>query len=315
MGPYILRRALGVLPVLVIASVLIFLIIHLIPGDPVYSLLPADPSPEQVRAVREAYGFDDPLVTQYVRWVNNLLSGNLGRSISIGAPVSKILRARLGVTFQLAIAVFIVALSISFPLGIRAGLYPEGFLNRRFLSFYSSLGLAMPTFWIGILLILLFGVFLGVLPTSGFKSVLESPLQGIRYLILPAFTQAFPASVIYSNFIASSVEEVHKAEYVTAAIAKGLPRRTIIIKHILKNSLIPVVTIAAIMFGQIMAGLVITESVFGIPGLGQLLVRSIAARDYAVLQANLMLLVVVFIVANFVADLINAWLDPRVRYD
>jgi peptide/nickel transport system permease protein len=163
--------------------------------------------------------------------------------------------------------------------------------------------------------IIFFAVFLGVLPTSGFRSLFENPLLGLRYLILPGLTQAIPGSVIYSNFIAAAVQEVRKTEYVTAAIAKGLPRRTIVVKHILKNALIPVVTIAAITFGQIMAGAVITESVFGIPGVGRLLVEAIGARDYAVLQADLMLLVVIFIAANFAADLINAWLDPRIRYD
>lgn len=315
MRAYIVRRLLGIFPVLVIASVLVFLIIHAIPGDPVYHLLPPDPAPEQIDAIREAYGFDDPLVTQYGRWVYNLFSGNLGRSISTGWQVSRLLRVKFGVTLQLAIVVFVLAFAISLPLGIRAGLRPDGFLNRRFLSMYTSLGFAVPSFWLGIILIIFFAVFLRILPTSGFRSIFENPIDGLRYLILPGFTQAIPGSVIYSNFIASAVEEVRKTEYVTAAIAKGLPWRIIIWKHILKNALIPVVTIAAITFGQIMAGAVITESVFRIPGLGSLLVQAIAARDYAVLQANLMLLVIIFITANFVADLLNAWLDPRIRYD
>lgn len=315
MTSYIVRRLLGVIPVLLIASVLIFLIIHFIPGDPVYNLLPPNPTDNQIQRVRESYGLDRPMVEQYFVWMGNLVTGDLGKSISTGWQVSKLLRLKVGVTFQLAIVVFVLAFAISLPLGIRAGLRPNGFLNRRFLGLYTSLGFAVPSFWLGIMFIIFFAVFLGVLPTSGFRSLFENPLAGLRYLILPGLTQAIPGSVIYSNFIAAAVQEVRKTEYVTAAIAKGLPRRIIIVKHILKNALIPVVTIAAITFGQIMAGAVITESVFGIPGVGRLLVEAIGARDYAVLQADLMLLVVIFIVANFAADLINAWLDPRIRYD
>lgn len=315
MQAYILRRIIGTIPVLLLASVVIFLIIHLIPGDPIYNLLPPDPRPEQIEAVRQQYGFDRPLYEQYFKWLGNALRGNWGTSIANGWQVSKLLRMKVWVTFQLAVAAFIVAIIISVPLGLRAGLKPDGFLARRFLNFYTAFGFAIPSFWLGIMLILFFGVFLRLLPTSGFKSFFDDPGRALKYLILPAFTQGLPGSVIYSNFISNSVQEIRQKEYVIAAIAKGLPSRVVIFKHILKNALIPVVTVAAITFGRLMAGAVITESVFGIPGLGRLLVESISARDYAVLQADLLLIVLIFIFANFVADLLYAWLDPRIRFD
>jgi len=315
MGSYIIRRLIGVIPVLLIASIFIFLIIHFIPGDPIYALLPPDPTPKQIEAVIEAYGFDKPLHQQYFIWIGKILRGDLGKSISTGWPVSKLLRIKIWVTFQLAVVAFAISILISFPLGIWCGLRPDGFLNRRLMPLYTSLGLSIPSFWLGIMFIIFFSVSLRVLPASGFKSLFENPIQGMRYLILPGLTQGIIGSVIYSNFISSGVQEVRQKEFIIAAIAKGLPRSKVIFKHLLKNALIPVVTVAAITFGRMMAGAVITESVFGIPGVGRLLVESIIARDYPVLQADLLLLVLIFIVANFIADLINAWLDPRIRYD
>ena len=314
MKGYIIRRIVGLIPVLFIASIFIFLIIHFIPGDPVYTLLPPDPAPEQIEAVREAYGFDKSLFQQYGIWLGRVLRGNFGISISSQWDVGYLLRTKFGVTIQLAIMSFLISVIIALPLGLQSGLYPESFMGKRFLNFYTAFGLAMPSFWLGILLIILFSVTLRWLPTSGFVSFFENPVRAFRHLRLPAFTQGLPASVVYANFISASVREVMGKEYVTAAIAKGTPRRIVVFRHILRNALIPVVTVSAINFGRLVAGGVITESVFSIPGLGRLLVEAIGARDYALLQANLLLLVVIFMSANFIADLINAWLDPRIRY-
>ena len=213
---------------------------------------------------------------------------------------------------QLASFGFILALLISFPLGIAAGLQPHGFA-AKFMNFYTTLGFAVPNFWIGILLILFFGVTLRVLPTSGYKSFLTDPVQALRYMILPAFVLSIATSVIIANFLRHSIEEVSHSEYVTAAIAKGLPYRLVLVKHILKNALIPVVTVATLQFGLMLAGTVITESLFGIPGMGRMILDAISARDYAVLQGGLLLIVLVFIFLNFITDLLYGWLDPRIR--
>jgi peptide/nickel transport system permease protein len=314
MQRYLVRRLLGTIPVLFVSSILIFLIIHLIPGDPVYGLLPPNPSDEQVAAVRAKYGFDQPLYEQYVVWMSLVFQGDLGTSISNGWPVGRLLRLKFAVTLQLALAGFVVALITALPIGITAGLRPRGMI-ARFMGVYTTLGFAVPNFWIGILLILLFGVWLGVLPTSGFRSFTEDPVKALRYIVLPAFVLSIATSVIIANFLRHSVEEVVKSEFVTAAVAKGLPAHRILTKHILKNALIPVVTVATLQLGLMLAGTVITESLFGIPGMGRLIVDAISARDYAVVQGTLLFIVIIFIVLNFVTDLLYTWLDPRIRFN
>lgn len=309
---YVVRRLIGLIPVLLVSSILIFLIIHLIPGDPALSLLPPNPAPEQIEAVRAHYGFDRPLYEQYFVWLSLILRGDLGTSISNGWEVTRLLQLKFGVTMQLALFGFILALLISFPLGIAAGLRPNGFA-AKFMNFYTTLGFAVPNFWIGILLILFFGVTLRVLPTSGYKSFLADPVQALRHMILPAFVLSIATSVIIANFLRHSIEEVSNSEYVTAAIAKGLPYRLVLVKHILKNALIPVVTVATLQLGLMLAGTVITESLFGIPGMGRMILDAISARDYAVLQGGLLLIVLVFIFLNFITDLLYGWLDPRIR--
>ena len=318
MKAYLLRRFIGLFPVLFISSFLIFLIIHLIPGDPAVLLVPEVPPPtkEDIDAMRALYGFDKPILEQYVIWLGNVLKGDLGQSISKPSfSVFELISSKLWVTMHVALAAFIVSILISVPLGLRMGLNPEGFLAKKFLGFYTGIGFAIPSFWLGILLILLFSVFLGLFPTSGFKSLNDGPLISLKYLFLPALCGGIPGSVIYTNFIAASVKEIRSKEYITFAIAKGLPYSLVIFKHLLKNALIPVVTVAAATLGHTVAGAVITEKVFGIPGIGRLLVDAITARDYAVIQANFMVIIIFVMFANLVADILYGWLDPRIRLD
>ena len=318
MKAYLLRRFIGLFPVLFISSFLIFIIIHLIPGDPAVLLVPEVPPPtkEDIDAMRALYGFDKPILEQYVIWLGNVLKGDLGQSISKPSfSVFELISSKLWVTMHVALAAFIVSILISVPLGLRMGLNPEGFLAKKFLGFYTGIGFAIPSFWLVILLILLFSVFLGLFPTSGFKSLTDGPLISLKYLFLPALCGGIPGSVIYTNFIAASVKEIRSKEYITFAIAKGLPYSLVIFKHLLKNALIPVVTVAAATLGHTVAGAVITEKVFGIPGIGRLLVDAIIARDYAVIQANFMVIIIFVMFANLVADILYGWLDPRIRLD
>jgi peptide/nickel transport system permease protein len=279
--------------------------IHMVPGQP-----------EVLPGMKDHYGFDKPLYQQYIFWTGKLLKGDLGESIlKPGMSVADLLRKKVGITAQYVIAAFFVSVIVSLPLGIRMGLHPEGLLARRFLIFYTGIGVAIPPFWLGILLILFFAVFLGILPTSGFRSILKEPIQSVRYSILPALCGGIPGSVILTNFISSSIAEVKSKEYIVAAIAKGLPDRLIVFKHILKNAFIPVVTVAALTIGRMMAGAVVIERVCGIPELGRLLANAIEARDYAVIQADFLLIVCIVILVNLCADLLYAWLDPRIRLD
>ncbi len=312
MYSYLFRRALSVLPVLLISSVLVFLIIHLVPGDPVLNMLPPNPPQEQIDMVRAQYGFDKPLYEQYAIWLGNFARGNLGNSIANGYAVSDLLWLKLGVTLQLAAAGMFVALLMAIPFGIAAGLYPHS-LFGRILNLYTTLGFAVPNFWLGILLILFFAVSLGWLPTSGFTSITEHPGRALRALILPAITLSVGTAVVVANFLARSLEEVMQSEYITAAVARGMSRRRIVLKHALKNAMIPVVTVVMLQLGIMLGGAVVTESVFGIPGLGRLIVEAIAGRDYPVIQASLLLVVLIFLILNFMTDLMYGWLDPRIR--
>lgn len=318
MKTYLLIRIIGLFPVLLISSFLIFIIIHLIPGDPAVLLVPQVPPPtkEDIDAMRALYGFDKPILEQYVIWLGNILNGDLGQSISKPSfSVFELISSKLWVTMHVALSAFFVSILISVPLGLRMGLNPEGFLAKKFLGFYTGIGFAIPSFWLGILLILFFSVFLGLFPTGGFKSINDDPLLSLKYLFLPSLCGGIPGSVIYTNFIASSVKEIRNKEYITFAIAKGLPSSIVILKHLLKNALIPVVTVAAATLGHTVAGAVITEKVFGIPGIGRLLVDAITARDYAVIQANFMVIIIFVMFANLLADILYGWLDPRIRLD
>lgn len=312
MQTYLLRRLIGTIPVVLISTVLVFLIIHLIPGDPAFHLLPPNPSDEQIVLVRQRYGFDRPLYEQYRIWISRVLQGDLGTSISNRQPVSTLIRQRFGVTAQLAVSGFVLALLIATPLGIISGLNPHGIV-ARITSVYTTIGFVIPNFWLGILLILLFGVYLGWLPTFGFTSYFDDPIKALRSMILPAFTLSIATSVIIANFLRFSVQEVAGSEYVTAAIAKGLSFRRVLVRHILRNAMIPVITVATLQLGLMLAGTVITESLFSIAGMGRLLVDAITARDYAVLQGTLLVIVIVFLLINFLTDLLYAWFDPRIR--
>lgn len=288
------------------------MIIHLIPGDPVLNMLPPDPPQDDIDKVRAQFGFDRPLYEQYAIWLGNVVRGNFGNSISNGFAVNDLLWLKLGVTLELAVAGMFVALLIAIPIGIAAGLNPDG-LFGRILNVFTTLGFAVPNFWLGILLILFFAVSLRWLPTSGFTSIAEDPQAAVRALIMPALTLSIGTAVVVANFLARSLEEVMRSEYITAAVARGMSPQRIVLKHALKNAMIPVITVAMLQLGIMLGGAVVTESVFGIPGLGRLIVDAISSRDYPVIQASILLVVVIFLVLNFFTDLMYSWLDPRIR--
>lgn len=312
MNAFVVRKLIGTLVVLFASSVLIFGIIYLLPGDPAVSLAPPNARPEQIDAIRARYQLDEPLYRQYVSWLGRALTGDLGTSIASGTDVAQLLRTKVGVTVQLAIASFLLAVAVAVPLGIAAGLKPRG-LCARLLEGYTTLGFAVPNFWTGILMILLFGVHLKWLPTSGFVSFLDDPVASLRHLVMPSLVLSVATSVVISNYLRDSIVTITSMEYVVAATAKGLRRSTVIRKHILRNALVPVLTIAMLQLGLMMAGTVITESLFSIPGLGRLVLDAINDRDYPVLQGALLLVVAIFIVLNLITDLLYGIIDPRIR--
>ena len=313
MKAYILRRLLHLIPVLFLTSVIVFLLVYLIPGDPAQTILGPDARPEQVKAVRQEMGLDKPLPLQYVIWLGRALRGNLGKSFINDYPTLQLILMKLPVTLDLTVASFLVALAISLPLGVLSAIRPHGWVNW-FSFYYNALAMAVPTFWLGILLVLVFGLQLKLLPTSGYVPSFSDPLKALRFLALPAFTLGAYVSAVLARFLKAALLETLHQDYVRTARSKGLRERSVITGHALKNAMIPVVTVLGLQFGAFMGGAVITEAIFDYPGMGRMLLYAILTRDYAVVQGTILFVVTAFVLINLATDVVYAFLDPRIRY-
>ena len=313
MKAYILRRLLHLIPVLFLTSVIVFLLVYLIPGDPAQTILGPDARPEQVKAVRQEMGLDKPLPLQYVIWLGRALRGNLGKSFINDYPTLQLILMKLPVTLDLTVASFLVALAISLPLGVLSAVRPHGWVNW-FSFYYNALAMAVPTFWLGILLVLVFGLQLKLLPTSGYVPFFSDPLKALRFLALPAFTLGAYVSAVLARFLKAALLETLHQDYVRTARSKGLRERSVITGHALKNAMIPVVTVLGLQFGAFMGGAVITEAIFDYPGMGRMLLYAILTRDYAVVQGTILFVVTAFVLINLATDVVYAFLDPRIRY-
>jgi len=309
---FILRRVLQAIPVVFLASVGVFLLLHLLPGDPAQVLAGSDASPQTLEAIREDLGLNEPLPVQYLVWLQHVLRGDLGKSILSKIPVSQLMAQRLPATLELAFAGEVLTILIGVPLGILAAVKQRSKADWGITSVI-SMGLAIPNFWLGILLIILFAVALGWMPPGGRGDFTKDPLTALKFITLPAITLALPAAMNLSRLTKASVLEVLFEDYVRTAWAKGLNGRRVVIVHVLCNALIPVITAVGLEFGRLLGGSIIVESVFTWPGLGTLMLTSINNRDYASVQAGLLLLVMVFIVVNLITDLLYGFLDPRIR--
>ncbi len=314
MQRYLIRRLLLLLPTLFIASILIFGIIALAPGDPARMMLGTQATPEEVAVERERLGLDQPIPVRYAIWLTDVARLNLGVSQSSRRPVATLIADALPNTLRLALISLAVALLIGFPLGMLAATNA----NRRIdaiITGFNSLGLAMPSFWFGLLLILFFSVELKWLPASGIGEPTQPFYTRAVYLIMPVLTIAISNMSVFSRYVRSAMIDVLSADYVRTARAKGLAERVVISRHALRNALIPVITIVGIQFGRLLGGAVVTESVFAYPGIGRLVLNSIQNRDYPVVQATLMLVVLIFLITNIIVDASYAYLDPRVKLE
>jgi peptide/nickel transport system permease protein len=311
MVAFVVRRLLQGIPVLIIASIAVFLILRLVPGDPATSLAGPDATPERVDEIRGQLGLNDSLPVQYVRWVGQLLRGDLGTSIR-GLEVSRLLKDSMPSTIELAVAAYIFAILLGIPLGVLAGANPRTGWDWA-LSAFTLISIGIPSFLTGILLLWIFGVELGWLPTSGRVSFLSNPQQSLEHLILPAYALGGNLAAVLGRYTRTSVAEVMGQDYIRTARAKGLAGRQVIISHALRNSLVPVVTITALQIGAVLAGAVVVEQVFTRPGMGRLVVEAIQNRDYVVVQSTLVVLVTIFVLVNLSADLAYGFLDPRIR--
>lgn len=313
MARYISFRLLQLLPVLLLTSIAVWLMIYLIPGDPAIALLGPDAAPDQLASARDRMGLTKPLPVQYALWVGRIVRGDLGVSYLNGVPVRTLLARRVPVTLQLTLASLIVAVVIAIPLGIASAVRPRSWIGKM-ASAYNALAMAIPTFWLGILLVLLFGLTLKWFPTSGYVPLREEPPQSIRLLVLPAFTLGIGVSGILARFTRAALLEALSQDYVRTARAKGLRERAVVGIHVLRNALIPVVTVIGLQFGAFMGGAVVTEAIFDLPGIGRMLLQAILQRDYTVVQGTILFVVIGFVLINLLTDLVYAYLDPRIRY-
>ena len=312
MATYVVARLVQAIPVLFLTSIAIFFFIRLIPGDPAVSIAGLNATPDQVEALRHRYGLDRPLIAQYLTWIGRVGQGDLGTAYASRQPIGDLILQRLPATLELAAGAMVVTLLIGGPLGLLSAVRPYHPAGRA-IALFNGVAIATPTFWLGILLVLLFGVRLRWLPPSGYVALTEDPLESIKLLILPALTLGTVGSAILIRFLAASVSEVLGADFVRTAHAKGLTERRVITRHVLKNALPPVITVLAIQFGSLLGGAVITEAIFGWPGLGRLMLDAIKAREYLVIQGTMLVFVTTFILVNVLADVCYALVDPRIR--
>jgi peptide/nickel transport system permease protein len=306
MGRYVGRRLLVGLPTLLGVATVCFLLLRLIPGDPARLMAGPTASPAQVAHLRAQFGLDGSQAVQYVRYLGSLLRGDLGVSTLTGQSVASEIATAFPYTLELAVAAIVLALVTGVPLGIVAALRRGGVIDSA-LSGVSVLGVSMPVYWSGLLLIILFAAKLKLLPAAG----ADSPDS----IVLPAVTLSLFAIGFISRQTRSAMIEALSQDYARTARAKGLPRRVVVLKHALRNAAVPIVTVAGLQFGQLLGGAVLTETIFGWPGLGNLLVQAINARDYATVQGTVLLFAIAVMVVNLATDILYGAIDPRVRYD
>ena len=308
----LLGRLASIAATLLILSIIIFGLQQLLPGDPAFVLAGEDKSPETIAAIRARYRLDQPIALQYLTWLGNLLRGDLGQSMRLNMSAADLLLQKLPVTLQLATMAFVIAVLLGVTAGALAALRPNSWLDHV-ASIVGLIGLSIPSFWLGILMIMLVSVQLGWLPASGYVSPFEDLLANLRTMIMPALVLGTGIAAVLMRHTRSAMLEVLASDYVRTARAKGMPEWKIVVKHALRNALIPVITLGALEFGRLLGGSVLTEFVFTIPGIGKLIVDSVFNRDYAIVQAVVMCSAAIFIVLNVLADLTYAWLDPRLR--
>lgn len=303
---YIIRRLLLALPVMLAVSLVVFGMLQVAPGDPASTLAGEDATQQDIESLRAKFGLDKPLHVQYGIWLGRVLRGDLGRSIVTRQPVMTEILARIKPTAQLATAAMILATVAGMVVGIVSAVYRYSLLDHVTMVL-SLLGVSTPIFWLGLMLIFFFAVQLRWLPTGGGGS--------LKALVLPAGALGAASAAIIARMVRSSLLEVIHQDYTRTARAKGLNERTVLLRHALKNALIPVVTVIGLQYGYLLGGTVVTETVFSRPGLGRLLVESIKSRDFPVVQGTIMMLAGSFVVANLLVDLLYAYLDPRIRYE
>ena len=315
MGRYLAIRLLGAIPTLFGVSILTFLFIRLIPGDAIAARLGTTTvlTPEQLASLRAYFGLDQPLHVQYWNWASSLVRGDAGFSIRTGRPVFVEIAERLPATLELAAAAALIAIAIGIPLGLLSAMRPRSRFDV--ISRIGGLiGLSLPSFWLGTLIIVLFSLYLRWLPnTGGYVDFVRDPLRNLELILFPAITLGVALAAATMRMTRSAMLDVLGADYVRTATAKGLSRRLVVRRHVLKNGLIVVVTLLGIQVGQLLGGAVVVEEIFTIPGVGRMLLTAIVQRDYALVQGGVLVIALLFVLVNIAVDLLYGYLDPRIR--
>jgi peptide/nickel transport system permease protein len=301
------------IPVLLLLTLIAFLLLHVMPGDPVITILGSEATPEAITSLRHELGLDKPIYVQYFDWLWRVVQGDFGRSIRTHIPVSELIAERLPATLQIGLSAMILSLLIAVPIGILSGIRRNSKLDQVGRVF-AILGIAVPNFFLGVVLILIFAVTFRWLPPSGYVSLSQDFFRSLKLTIMPAITLAAAMGAVTMRQLRSSLLEVLEQDFIRTARAKGLSERIVIGRHAMKNALIPVVTILAIQVAILFGGSVIVETIFAIPGVGRLAVNAILAQDFPIVQAVVLLIGFIVCIFNLIADLSYAFLDPRIRY-
>lgn len=306
MFSYVVKRLLQMIPTLIGVSILTFLMIHAVPGDPARMIAGPEASAEEVAVVRESLGLDQPLYVQYGKYVSNLLQGDLGTSLRSERPVLDEIMGRFPSTITLTVMAIVVMVVIGLFAGIFSATRPNSLIDNATMMI-SLFGISLPVFWLGLMLILLFAYYLNLLPSGG--------NDGFRHFILPAIALGLSSSAILARLTRSSMLEVINQDFVRTARAKGVKEKLVIYKHTLKNAMIPIITIIGLEFGTLLGGAVLTETVFSINGLGRFIIQSIQFRDYPSIQGSILFVAAIFVIVNLIVDLCYGLVDPRVKYE
>lgn len=314
MKSYILKRLLSMIPVLLIVAVIVFMIIHLIPGDPASVMLGEEATPQEVQALRDELGLNLPIYEQFIQWFAGIFQGDFGNSIYMNMPVLEAFLGHIGPTLSLALLAQSISIIIAIPIGVIAAKRRGTYVDQMFMTI-AMLGLSLPSFLLALLLMLLFGVNLNWLPVAGYAPVSSGLWNHLQYMILPAISLGAIQAAVISRMSRSSMIDILSMNYIKTAKAKGVKDRVVIYKHALRNAFIPILTILGETFGSLITGAVVTETVFNLPGIGQLVINAIVRRDYAVIQGTILIIALAYLLLNLLIDLLYGLVDPRVRFN
>lgn len=310
---YIVRRLVMLLPVLLIVGVVVFALVHITPGDPAGVMLGQNATPEQIEQLRKQLGLDRPILEQFVEWFGGVLRLDFGESIFLGMPVTQAIQDRFQPTLLLTTYALLIQIAIGLPVGVISAIRRGSWLDRLLMVFSIS-GAAIPTFFLGILLILVFSVNRRWLPAGGYVPITEDPVAHFKAMIMPAFALGFSSAGLLARLVRSTMLDVMREDYIRTAFAKGVTERRVIVRHALRNALIPALTVIGASVGALLGGAVVTETVFTIPGMGRLVVQSISRRDFPVIQGAVMMIAGIYVLVNLAVDILYVYVDPRVRY-